>query len=59
MALWNSRNLQMRDPPARQVMANFVFHIALHNLAVVEVKLNFEVGCANLLHQRMGRVLVV
>ena len=59
MALGNAGNLDVANAARGQVVAQLGGHVALRDLAVVQVKLHFQVGCANLLHQRVGSVLAV
>ena len=59
MALRHAGNLKMPDPPGRQVLANFHGHIALDDLAMVEVHLHLEVVRPHGLHDAMGLVLPV
>lgn len=52
-------DLQVPDPPGRQVLAQLHRHVAFDDLAVVEVELHLQVRCAEGLHDAVCLVLAV
>ena len=59
MALGHAGNLDVADAAGRQVVADFGGQVALHDLAVVQVQLHFQIGQPYLGQDGVGLVLSV
>ena len=59
MSLGHTSNLEMTYASSRKVFTNFHGDITFDDLAVVQVHLHFEVGCADFFNDAVRLVLAV